>query len=74
MWQKPCPETGKDGGFILIAEDYYTQSLQNNNIPWNRWNNMYSPYYNNFNYYYDPFYRSMYNYNNTPVLKFMNDK
>lgn len=62
----------KDGGYILIAEDYYTQTLNNNNS-WNRWDNFYLPYSNFYRYYnyYDPFYRSMYRFNNTPDTKFI---
>ncbi|MES2432158.1 MAG: hypothetical protein V4556_14575 [Bacteroidota bacterium] len=59
----------KDGGFIIIAEDFYTQVSGANN--WNRWNNLYSPYYNPYNYYYDPFYRSMYNYNQRSNTKYI---
>ncbi|UEG50277.1 hypothetical protein LK994_02160 [Ferruginibacter lapsinanis] len=61
----------KDGGYILIAEDYYTQTLNTN--PWNRWDNLYSPYANYYRYYnyYDPFYRSFYSFNNTPNTKFI---
>jgi hypothetical protein len=52
----------KDGGFILIAEDFYSQSKSN---PWDRYDYLYgspyfSPYYFN-NYSYSPFgYGSMY--------------
>ncbi|MGG9970331.1 hypothetical protein ACQ33O_00950 [Ferruginibacter sp. SUN002] len=62
----------KDGGFILIAEDFYTisQGYNNNNI-WNRWDYFYSPYSNPYGYYYDPFYRSFYNNNNAPNTKYI---
>lgn len=62
----------KDGGYILIAEDHYTQTLNNNN-PWNRWDNLYFPYSNFYRYYnfYDPFYRSIYRFNNTPNTRFV---
>ncbi len=48
----------KDGGFILTAEDYYTQSRSS---PWNRYDYLYgypsmSPYYSPFYYnYYSPY-------------------
>lgn len=39
----------RDGGFILVAEDFYTQSRAN---PWNRMDYLYgSPYMSNYNYY-----------------------
>lgn len=45
----------KDGGFILSAEDFYSQSRGN---PWNRYNYMYDyPMFSPFNYYtYPPYY------------------
>jgi len=58
----------KDGGYLLVAEDYSTQTTGNN--PWNRWDYLYnspfnSPYYNN---YYSPYYGGYgygrYGYNN----------
>ena len=44
----------KDGGYILTAEDYYTQSR---NMPWNRYDYLYgSPYYSPYYYnYYSPY-------------------
>jgi len=52
----------KDGGFLLLAEDYSSQSRINNNSQSNRWdyyNNpyMYSP---NSYYYYNPYYGGYY--------------
>ncbi|HEV2831133.1 MAG TPA: hypothetical protein VGW31_04070 [Hanamia sp.] len=72
----------KDGGFILTAEDYYTQSRSS---PWNRYDYLYgypsfSPYYYNYyspysyGYYGNPYYnynsQSRYYYNNVLVLSF----
>lgn len=44
----------KDGGFVLTAEDYYTQSRSS---PWNRYDYLYgSPYYSPYYYnYYSPY-------------------
>lgn len=45
----------KDGGYILIAEDYYSQSRSS---PWDRYDYLYgSPYYSPYyyDYYYSPF-------------------
>jgi hypothetical protein len=48
----------KDGGFVLTAEDYSSQSRGNNLNTWNRWdylnNYYYSPYGSSF--YYNPYY------------------
>lgn len=69
----------KDGGFILTAEDFYTQSRSN---PWNRWDylygypsfyspyyyNYYSPYYGYGNRYYDFNSQTRYYYNNVLVV------
>ena len=64
----------KDGGYVLIAEDYTTQSVGYNN--WNRndylypssrfgnsYNNFYSPYYGSYYSTYNN-YNNYYNYNN----------
>lgn len=49
----------KDGGFLLMAEDFYTQSRYS---PWNRWDYLYGyPYYSP--YYYSPYYYNYYGYN-----------
>ena len=62
----------KDGGYLLVAEDYSTQNTGNNS--WNRWDYLYnSPYSNPYYYnYYSPYYGGYYrpynsfnNYNNT---------
>ncbi len=48
----------KDGGFILTAENASSQTRNNNNNNWNRFDNLYNPYFlsqNSF-YYYDPFF------------------
>ena len=51
----------KDGGFIITAEDYYTQSANSNNI-FRRYNSIYnSPYASNYDYYLNsPYYQSLY--------------
>jgi hypothetical protein len=49
----------RDGSFLLVAEDYSTETLGYNN-PWNRWDYLYNnPYYYNSDYYYwnSPYYR-----------------
>ncbi|MDQ2720101.1 MAG: hypothetical protein M3Z26_10145 [Bacteroidota bacterium] len=66
----------KDGGFILTAEDYYTQSRSS---PWNRYDYLYgypnfSPYYYN---YYSPYSYGYYGrqgfYNNSQVRYYYNN-
>jgi hypothetical protein len=63
----------KDGGFVITAEDYSTQSRGNNN-PWNRWDYLntysYSPY---SSYYYNPYYgyyRPLSSYNNNQSTRY----
>jgi hypothetical protein len=48
----------KDGGFLLTAEDYSTQSRGNNINNWNRWDYLNNYYYSPFgnSYYYNPYY------------------
>jgi len=52
----------KDGGFILTAEDFSTQTRGSNN-PWNRWEYLNNPYslspssYYSYNRYYNNYYR-----------------
>ena len=49
----------RDGSYLLVAEDFYTQATGNNNA-WNRWDYMYgNPYSFNNDYYYwnSPYYR-----------------
>jgi hypothetical protein len=49
----------RDGGYLLVAEDYSTQTMGNNNN-WNRWDYLYgNPYSINNDYYYwnNPYYR-----------------
>lgn len=41
----------KDGGFILAAEDF-SSDTRNSNNSWNRWDYLYSPYYPSSGYYY----------------------
>lgn len=62
----------KDGGFLLMAEDYSTQSRGNNNNMWNRYDYLNSPYMTGNDYYlynssYNPYYRpyNSFNYNST---------
>ena len=46
----------KDGGFLLTAEDYSSQTRGNNN-QWNRWDYLNNYYYSpNSSYYYNPYY------------------
>ncbi len=51
----------KDGGFVITAEDSYTQNTGSNNI-FRRYNNIYnSPYTSNYDYYLtSPYYQSLY--------------
>ena len=57
----------KDGGVLLTAEDYSTQSRSNSN-PWNRWDYLNNYYYSpNSYYYYNPYsgyYRPLNSYGN----------
>ncbi len=48
----------RDGGYLLVAEDYYTQNQGNYNS-WNRWDYLYgNPYaFNNGYYWNSPYYR-----------------
>lgn len=68
----------KDGSFLLIAEDFYSQNLGGNYGPWNRWdylyNNPYSMY--DYGYMYSPYYRyNRFNsYNNVRTTRFYYDK
>ena len=56
----------KDGGYIVVSEDFSTQNTGGNNSPFNRWDYFNNPY--NFNsYYYNPyggFNRPFNNFNN----------
>lgn len=48
----------KDGGFLLTAEDFYSQSRYS---PWNRWDYLYGdPYYGSPYGYYSPYYFNYY--------------
>lgn len=61
----------KDGGFLLMAEDFYTQSRSNN---WNRWDYLYGyPSYFSPYYYYSPYYYNYYNYYGSPYGYGAND-
>ena len=67
----------KDGSFLLVAEDYSTQTMGANN-PWNRWDYLYNnPYgYNNDYYYWNsPYYRyNRFNsFNNNRNVKYFYD-
>ena len=48
----------KDGSYILVAEDFYTETMGGYNM-WNRWDYLYNnPYsYYDYNYMYSPYYR-----------------
>jgi len=70
----------KDGGFLLITEDFTSQS-RNNNFGFNRWDYLYSPYsmsmYNNY-YWYNPayswYYRPFNSFNNNQSVRYFYDK
>jgi hypothetical protein len=54
----------KDGGVLVTAEDYSTQTSGLNNT-WNRWDYLNNPYYSPYSYYYNPYtgyYRPMSSY------------
>ena len=56
----------KDGGILLTAEDYSSQSRSANNS-WNRWDYLNNYYYNPYSYYYNPYsgyYRPMNSFGN----------
>ena len=56
----------KDGGFLLTAEDYSTQS-RSNNSSWSRWDYLNNYYYSPYSYYYNPYsgyYRPLSSYGN----------
>lgn len=44
----------KDGGFLLMAEDF-TSDTRNSNNSWNRYDYLYNRYYTPSGYYYDPY-------------------
>jgi hypothetical protein len=48
----------KDGGFLLTAEDYSSQTRGNANNSWNRWDYLNNYYYSPYggSYYYNPYY------------------
>lgn len=62
-----------DGGFLLMAEDFYSESRYS---PWNRWDYMYgyspfySPYYYSYSPYYSPYYYGNRYYNNYNDTRF----
>lgn len=67
----------RDGGYVLVAEDYSTQTMGNNNS-WNRWDYLYgNPYSVTNDYYYwnNPYYRyNRFNtYNNTRSTRYYYD-
>lgn len=65
-----------DGGFLLMAEDFYNESRYS---PWNRWDYMYgyspfySPYYYSYSPYYSPFYYGDRYYNYSDVRYYYNN-
>jgi hypothetical protein len=67
----------KDGSFLLVAEDYSTETMGYTNS-WNRWDYLYNnPYYYGSDYYYwnSPYYRyNRFNsFNNTRSIKYYYD-
>lgn len=65
----------KDGSFLLMAEDFYSQSRSN---PWNRYDYLYGypGYYSPYYYYSSPYfnyYGNRYMYNNTQTRYFYNN-
>ena len=58
----------KDGGYLLVTEDFSSQTNNNNSI--NRWNSFYNPYslypnsYYSYNPYYSGYYRPINSFNN----------
>ncbi len=71
----------KDGGFLLIAEDYSAQARGNNGLGngWNRWDYLNSPFMTPYDYYlYNPgfnsFYRPFNSFNNQQSTRFYYDK
>lgn len=67
----------KDGSFLLVAEDYSTETLGYGNT-WNRWDYLYNnPFYYNSDYYYwnSPYYRyNRFNsFNNSRAIKYYYD-
>jgi len=66
----------RDGSFILVAEDFSTQSIGGYR-PWNRWDYLYNnPYsYYDYNYMYSPYYRyDRFNTFNNSSTRFYYDK
>ncbi|HMJ48477.1 MAG TPA: hypothetical protein VK498_14185 [Ferruginibacter sp.] len=62
----------RDGGYLLIAEDFSSQTRSSN--PWNRWDYIYSnnyDYYGNSSYY--PYYRPWNRYNNVSTTRYFYD-
>ena len=68
----------RDGSYLLVAEDFSTQS-GNNNSGWNRWDYLYgSPYMSPYNYYYyNPsywgYYRPYSSFNNNQSTRYYYD-
>lgn len=68
----------KDGGYLIAAEDFSTQT-SGSNSGWNRWDYLYgSPYYSPYNsYYYNPsyggYYRPYNSYNNAQTTRYYFD-
>ncbi len=71
----------KNGGYIVVAEDFTSQRMGNNNSYWNRWDYLNNPYSSN-SYYYSPYYgyyrpfnsfgneSTRYYYNNILIMSF----
>jgi hypothetical protein len=68
----------KDGGFLLMAEDFSTQT-RGNNFGFNRWDYLNSPYWSPLDYYwYNPayswYYRPFNSFNNNQSVRYFYDK
>ena len=62
----------KEGGFILTAEDF-TSDTRNNNTSWNRYDYLYNRYPSSSGYYYDPYsnyYRPYNSFNNQSTTRY----
>lgn len=61
----------RDGGFLLVAEDYSTQSRGIND--WNRWDHLYNYPYYNYNSSFYPYYRSWNRFDNQRSTRYFYD-
>jgi hypothetical protein len=63
----------KDGGYVVVSEDFTTEQFGNNFNNFNRWNSWNSPFYNPSGFYYNPYlgyYRSPGSFNNNQITRF----